>query len=74
MFKVNNKEARTTSTLSVFLTLSFTLRILVFLLLTLNMFYILHDVENAEIRALYWKKERKVSLADCKLKYISSRI
>ena len=72
MFKVNNKEARTTSTLSVFLTLSFTLRILVFLLLTLNMFYILHDVENAEIRALYWKKERKVSLADCKLKYISS--
>ena len=74
MFKVNNKEARTTSTLSVFLTLSFTLRILVFLLLTLNMFYILHDVENAEIRALYWKKERKVSLTDCKLKYISSRI
>ena len=74
MFKVNNKEARTTSTLSVFLTLSFTLRILVFLLLTLNMFYILHDVENAEIRALYWKKERKVSLTDCKLKYFSSRI
>ena len=60
--------------MSVFLTLSFTLRILVFLLLTLNMFYILHDMENAEIRALYWKKERKVSLADCKLKYISSRI
>ena len=74
MFKVNNKEARTTLTVSVFLTLSFTLRILVFLLLTLNMFYILHDMENAEIRALYWKKERKVSLADCKLKYISSRI
>ena len=74
MFKVSNKEARTTLTVSVFLTLSFTLRILVFLLLTLNMFYILHDVENAEIRALYWKKERKVSLADCKLKYISSRI
>ena len=74
MFKVNNKEARTTLTLSVFLTLSFTLRILVFLLLTLNMFYILHDVENAEIRALYWKKERKVSLTDCKLKYFSSRI
>ena len=72
MFKVSNKEARTTLTVSVFLTLSFTLRILVFLLLTLNMFYILHDVENAEIRALYWKKERKVSLADCKLKYISS--
>ena len=74
MFKVNNKEARTTLTVSVFLTLSFTLRILVFLLLTLNMFYILHDVENAEIRALYWKKERKVSLTDCKLKYFSSRI
>ena len=72
MFKVNNKEARTTLTVSVFLTLSFTLRILVFLLLTLNMFYILHDVENAEIRALYWKKERKVSLTDCKLKYFSS--
>ena len=74
MFKVNNKEARTTLTVSVFLTLSFTLRILVFLLLTLNMFYVLHDVENAEIRALYWKKERKVSLTDCKLKYFSSRI
>ena len=74
MFKVSNKEARTTLTVSVFLTLSFTLRILVFLLLTLNMFYILHDVENAEIRALYWKKERKVSLTDCKLKYFSSRI
>ena len=74
MFKVSNKEARTTLTVSVFLTLSFTLRVLVFLLLTLNMFYILHDVENAEIRALYWKKERKVSLTDCKLKYFSSRI
>ena len=68
MFKVNNKEARTTSKLSLFLTLFLTLRILVSLLLTLNIFQILHDVKNAERRALYWKKEIKVSLTDCKLK------
>ena len=30
--------------------------------------------ENAEIRALYWKEERKVSLTHCKLKYFLSRI
>ena len=60
--------------MSLFLTLSLSvftyllLRILVSLLLTLNIFYILHGVKNAEIRALYWKKERKVSLTDCKLK------
>ena len=41
---------------SLFLTLSSILRILVSLLLTLKMFLILHDVKNAEIRALYWKK------------------
>ena len=57
-----------------FVTLSLTLRILVSLLLTLNIFHILQDVKNVEIRALYWKKERKLSLADCKLKCFSSRI
>ena len=62
MFKINNKEAKTTSTMSLFLTLSLTLHILVSLLLTLNIFHILHDVKNAEICALYWKKERKVIL------------
>ena len=60
------------STVSLFLTLLLTLRILLSLLLTLNMFHILHDVKNAEIRALYWKKERKVSLTDCKWKRFSS--
>ena len=74
MFKVNNKEARTTSTVTLFLTLSLTLRILVSLLLTLNIFHILHDVKNAEIRALYWNKERKLRLTDYKLKCFSSRI
>ena len=57
-----------TSTVSLFLTLSPTLCILVSLLLILNIFHILHDVKNAEICALYWKEERKVSLTDCKLK------
>ena len=42
---------------SLFLTLSLTLRILVSLLLFLNIFHILHDIKNTEIRALYWKKE-----------------
>ena len=32
----------------------------------------LHDVKNAEICALYWKKEGKVSLTDWKLKCFSS--
>ena len=50
------------SMVSLSLTLSLTLRILVSLLLTLNIFHIWHDVKNAEIHALYWKKERKVSL------------
>ena len=59
MFKVNNKEAKATSTMSSFLTLSLTLHILVSLLLTLNIFHILHDVKNAQICALYRKKERK---------------
>ena len=62
-----------TSTVSLFLTLSLTLRILLYLSLTLNIFHILHDVENPEIRALYWTKARKVSSADCKLKSFSSR-
>ena len=52
------------STVSLFLTLLLTLRILVSLLVTLNIFQILGDVKNAKIRALYWKKERKVSLTD----------
>ena len=51
-----------------FLTLSLTLCIVVSLFLTLNIFHILHDVKNPEIYALYWKKERKVSLTDYKLK------
>ena len=59
--------------MSFFLTLSLTLRILVSLLLTLNKFQIFRDVKNAEMRAFYRKKERKVSLTDCKLKYFSSR-
>ena len=59
MFTVNNKETRTTSTVSLFLTLSLTLRILMSLLLTLNVFYIFHDLENVEKRALYWKKGKK---------------
>ena len=74
MFKINNKEAKTTSTMSLFLTLPLTLHILVSLLLTLNIFHILHDVKNAEICALYWKQERKVILTYCKLKCFSSRI
>ena len=55
-----------------FLILSLNLRIQESLLLTLNLFHILHDVENAKIRALYWKKERKLSLTDWKLKCFSS--
>ena len=66
VFKVNNKETRTTSTVSLLLnisftlriplllliTLSLTLRILVPLLLILNMFHILQDVQYAEIQVL----------------------
>ena len=51
-----------------------TLRILVSLLLTLNIFHILRNVKNAKVGALNWKKESKVSLTDCKLKCFSSRI
>ena len=61
MFKANNKEVRTTLTISLFLNLSS----------TLNILKILHDVKNAEIRALYWNNERKVSLTDFKLKCFS---
>ena len=71
MFKVNNTEARTMSTVSLFLTLSLTLGILVSSLLTLNIFNILHDVKNVKICALYWEKEKKVSLADSKFKNFS---
>ena len=56
------------SAVSLFLTLLLISHILVSLLLTLNIFLTLHDVKNAEIRTLYWKKEGKVSLSDCKLK------
>ena len=47
---------------SLILTLSLTLHILASLLLTLNIFHILHDVKNVKIYALCWKKERKVGL------------
>ena len=41
----------------------------------LNIYHILQNVKYAEVRALYWKKERKViSLTDCKSKCFSSRI
>ena len=43
---------------SLFPSLSLTLRILVSFLLTLNIFHMLHDVKNAKMRDLYWKKER----------------
>ena len=56
MFIIKNKVTRTTSMVSLFLTLSFTLCILVSLLLTLNIFLILHNVINVGIHALYWKK------------------
>ena len=59
MFKFNNKETRTTSTVSLLLTLSLTLHVLVSLLLTLNIFLVLRSVKNAEIRALYWKKKKE---------------
>ena len=58
MFKVNSKEARTTSTVSLFSTLFLTLPILVSLLLILNIFHMLQDVKNAEICALHWKKSK----------------
>ena len=74
MFKVNNKDGRMMSMVSLFLTLLLTLCILVSLLLTLNIFHILHGMKNVKIHALYWKKERKVSLTDCKLKCFFSRI
>ena len=48
-----------TSIVSLFLNLWLTLCILVSLLLTLNIFHILHNVTNAEIRALYWEKKEK---------------
>ena len=42
-----------------FLTLSLNARILLSLVLTLNIFHILHVVKNGEMRALYWKKRKK---------------
>ena len=67
--KLTIKEVRTTSTTSLFFTLSLTLPILVSLLLTLNIFHILNDVKNAE--NYIGKKKEKVSLTDCKLKCFS---
>ena len=46
--------------MSLFLTLMLTLRILMSLLSTLNIFPILHEVKNAKIRDLYWKKRKKM--------------
>ena len=57
---------------SLFLILLLTLRILVSVVLTLNIFHILHDVKIAKIRALFWKKERKVSLTDWQSEAFSS--
>ena len=76
MFKVNNKEARTTSTVSLFLTLSLTLRILVSLLLTLNIFifHVLHGVQNAEIRALYRRKRKQSKFNTLQIEVFSFRI
>ena len=74
VFKVNNKKARTASMVSLFLILLLTLRILVSVVLTLNIFHILHDVKIAKIRALFWKKETKVSLTDWQSEAFSSCI
>ena len=49
------------SSVSSFLTLLLGLCILMSLLLTLNIFHMLHNMKNAKILALYWKKERKKS-------------
>ena len=69
--KLTKKTPRTTSTVSLFLTLSLTLRILVSLLLTLNIFHILRNVKNAEIRALYWKKEIYIKKRNLHIQYTS---
>ena len=45
--------------MSLFLILLLSLCILVSLLLTLNILHIFHDVKNAKIHALYWKKRKK---------------
>ena len=58
-----------------FLTLSLTLLFFVPLMLTLNIFQIMHDMKYAKIQALHWEKERKViSLTDCKMKCFYSQI
>ena len=58
-----------------FLTLSLTLLFFVPLMLTLNIFQIMHDMKYAKIQALHWEKERKViSLIDCKMKCFYSQI
>ena len=74
MFKVNNKEARTTPMFSLFLTLSLTVPILLSLLLFLNIFHILHDVKYTEIRALYWKKKSKFNRLQIKMFFLPNII
>ena len=74
VFKVNNKEAITTSMVSLFLSLLLTFYILMFLLLTLNIFHISHDVKNAEICALYCKKEIKFNKLQIEVFFLSNII
>ena len=59
MFKFNNREIRTMSMMSLLLTLVLTLCVLVSLLLTLNIFHILHSMKYAKIQILYWKKRKR---------------
>ena len=59
--------------MSLFLTLSLTLRILVPLLLTLKIFHILHNVKNAEVRALNWKKRKKSKFNRLQIEVFSSQ-
>ena len=63
--------------MSLLLTLLLTLRVLVSLLLTLNIFHILNDVKYVKIQILHWKKKREViglTDSDFKLKCFSSQI
>ena len=56
------------------LSLLLTLCILVYLLLIVNILHILYDMKNARMCALCWKKYRKISLTDWKLKCFSFQI
>ena len=68
MFKVNNKDVN-----SVFI-FNFIVNVTYSGFFIVNFEHFSHDVKNAEMRALYWKKERKVRLTVCQLKCFSSRI